>query len=216
MMAEDCIRVFLVDDHHVVRRGMRSFLESFSDLRVVGEAATAEDALRALQDCGVDVVVMDVLLPGGMDGISATNLIRQRFPSVRVVVLTAYTDEARAAAALRVGAIGYVRKDSRPEFLLEVIRAAHRGVKMVDPFLAAGQNGQELATRGEILSAREMDVLRRVARGRTNREIAEELFLGEETVKTHVASILGKLRLGNRGQAAAFAIRQGWINLEDE
>lgn len=213
-MSGDCLRVFLVDDHPVVRRGMRSYLESFDDLCVAGEAASAEEALRALQGEGVDVVVMDLLLPGGLDGISATRLIRERFPAARVVVLTAYTDGSRAAAALREGAIGYVRKDSRPEFLLEVIRAAGRGIRMIDPAIAAEQGLAPAPPLSERLSAREMDVLRELACGRTNREIAAELHLGEETVKTHVASILGKLGLANRGQAAAFAIRQGWVDLD--
>ena len=213
-MSGECLRVFLVDDHPVVRRGMRSYLESFVDLCVAGEAASAEEALQVLEETDADVVVMDLLLPGGLDGISATRLIRERFPTARVVVLTAYTDGARAAAALREGATGYVRKDSRPEFLLEVIRAAGRGIRMVDPTIAAEPGLEPASALSERLSAREMDVLREAACGKTKREIAGDLHLGEETVKTHVASILGKLGLANRGQAAAFAIRQGWVDLQ--
>jgi NarL family two-component system response regulator LiaR len=209
------IRVVLVDDHHVVRRGMRSYLESFPDLRVVGEAASAEALLQALPALQADVVMMDLLLPGGMDGIEATRRVRAAFPSVQVVVLTAYTDEARVIAALRAGAISFVRKDAQPEFLLSVIRAAAAGQALLDPGLASALV-QDSARGGiDLLSPREQEVLRLVARGQTNREIAARLVLGEETVKTHVASILAKLGLSHRSQVAMVAIKQGWVSVED-
>jgi NarL family two-component system response regulator LiaR len=209
------IRLFLVDDHHVVRQGMRTFLESFSDLQVVGEAANAEEALARLEQEKADVVVMDLLLPGGMDGIAATREIRRRFPGLRVVVLTAYTDEARAAAAWREGAAGYVRKDSQPEFLLDVIRAAAAGARRFDPAAGLDADAALAGPKDEALTAREMDVLRLLAGGKTNREIAVSLSVGEETVKSHVASILAKLGLASRGQAVAFALRHGWVRPEE-
>jgi NarL family two-component system response regulator LiaR len=205
------IRVVLVDDHHVVRRGVRSFLESFAGIRVVGEAASAEEALERLSGWQADVVVMDLLLPGGMDGIEATRQVVQRFPQARVVVLTAYTDEARAAAALRAGATGYACKNASPEFLLQVVRAAAQGRRMLDPEAAA------LLQPGEpvLLSPRETEVLRLMARGKTNRQIANELVIGEETVKSHVGNILAKLQIDNRAQAAACALSKGLISIED-
>ena len=205
------IRVALVDDHHVVRRGMKSFLESFSDIRVVGEAATAEEALDRLADWQPHVVVMDLLLPGGMDGIEATRRVLQRLPSTRVVVLTAYTDEARAAAALRAGATGYVRKDASPEFLLQAVRAAAQGLRTVDAELAAAL----LPGAQAELSPRELEVLRLLARGKTNRQIASQLVIGEETAKSHVANILAKLQIEHRSQAVTCALSKGLISLED-
>ena len=205
------IRVVLVDDHSVVRRGTRSYLESFSDILVVGEAATAEEALERVATWQPDVVVMDLLLPGGMDGIDATRQIVECCPKSRVVVLTAYTDEARAAAALRNGATGYVRKNASPEFLLQAVRAAAQGRRMVDAELAAGLLPGEQA----LLSPRELDVLRLLARGRTNRQIASELVIGEETVKSHVGNILAKLQIDHRSQAAACALSKGLLSLED-
>jgi len=207
------IRVALVDDHHVVRRGMRSFLESFADIRVVGEAATAEEALTLLTQWAPDVVVMDLLLPGGMDGIEATRQSLRLCPAARVVILTAYTDDARAAAALRAGATGYVRKDASPEFLLKVVRAAADGRSMVDPAVAGLGDGG--TAQIDDLSPRELVVLRLLAKGLSNREIATELMLGEETVKSHVGSILGKLGLAGRAQVASAALRLGLIRPDE-
>lgn len=207
------IRVILVDDHHVVRRGMRSYLESFPDLQVVGEFATAEALLEQLPHCPADVVVMDLLLPGGMNGIEATRRARRSFPSVQVVALTAYSDESRLIAAMRAGAISFVRKDAQPEFLLSVIRSAANGQSLLDPALAKVLAQESNAV--ELLSAREQEVLRLAALGKTNREIAAQLVVGEETVKTHVAHILAKCGLNNRAQLAAYAIKKGWIHPED-
>jgi NarL family two-component system response regulator LiaR len=190
---------------------MRAFLESFAGILVVGEAATAEEALEQLIAWQPDVVVMDLLLPGGMDGVEATRKVIERCPSARVVVLTAYTDEARAAAALRAGATGYVRKNASPEFLLQTVRAAAQGRRMVDAGLAAALLPGEQVE----LSPRELDVLRLLARGKTNRQIASELVIGEETAKSHVANILAKLQIDHRSQAAACALSKGLLSLED-
>lgn len=208
------LRLALVDDHHVVRRGLRSYFESFADVRVVGEAASGEEALAQLQAWRPDVLVMDLLLPGGMDGLQATQKARALAPPTQVVVLTAHTDDARVLAALRAGAIGYVRKDAEPETLLAVVRAAARGQSMLDPAIAAAVL-QDLANQADELTEREQEVLRLLAHGRTNREIAEVLVVSDETVKTHVGNILAKLHLAHRAQAMAYALKHGLVSLND-
>ncbi len=208
------IRLILVDDHSVVRRGLRSYLESFTDIAVVGEAESGEAALERLEAWLPDVAVMDLLMPGGMDGIEATRQIRQLSPHTQVVVLTAHTDEARVVAALRAGAIGYVRKDAEPELLLTAVRAAARGQSLLDPAIA-GSVLQELAGGIDNLTEREMGVLKLLAHGRTNREIAAELVVSEETVKTHVGNILSKLHMAQRTQAVIAALKKGLISLDE-
>ena len=214
---KDPIRVVLVDDHRIVRRGLRSFLEAFPDLAVVGESASGEEVLEQVEGWLPDVVIMDLLMPGGMDGIETTRRLRSITPHTQIVVLTAHTDDARVVAALRAGAISYVRKDAEPEILLAAVRAAARGQSMLDPAVA-GTVLQELVSGTEIrhdLTERELEVLRLLAHGRTNRQIAEELVLGEETVKTHVGNILAKLHLAHRTQAVVHAFKQGLISLDE-
>ena len=211
------IRVVLVDDHRVVQTGLRSYLESFADLEVVGAAASGEEALEKLEGWLPDVVVMDVRMPGGIDGIEATRRVRALSPHTQVVVLTADTDDSRVVAALRAGAIGYVRKDSEPEVFLAAVRSAARGQSVLDPAVA-GSVLQDLLRGGplvEALSEREKEVLRQLAHGRTNREIAQELHVSEETVKTHVGNILSKLQLSHRTQAVIYALKQGLVSLDD-
>ena len=213
----DTVRLVLVDDHRVVRRGLRSFLEAFPDIVIVGEASTGEEVLEKIESWLPDVVIMDLLMPGGIDGIEATRRIRSITPHTQVVVLTAYTDDARVVAALRAGAISYVRKEADPEILLAAVRAAARGQSTLDPAIA-GSVLQDLVSSAKIrdaLTDREMEVLRLLAHGRTNREIAEELVLGAETVKTHVGNILAKLHLAHRTQAVIHALKQGLISLDE-
>lgn len=217
MSATEPIRVVLVDDHRIVRRGLRSFLEAFPDITVVGESSSGEQALEQVEGWLPDVVIMDLLMPGGMDGIETTRRVRSITPHTQIVVLTAHTDDARVVAALRAGAIGYVRKDAEPEILLAAVRAAARGQSMLDPAVA-GTVLQDLVSSTEIrrdLTERELEVLRLLAHGRTNREIAEELVLGEETVKTHVGNILAKLHLAHRTQVVVHALKQGLISLDE-
>src|SRR5579872_285874 len=186
------IRVALVDDHAVVRRGLRTFFESYPDFTITGEAASGEEALAHLEAWLPDVVVIDLLLPGGMDGIEAIRRVRALSPHTQAVALTSATDDARVVAALRAGAIGYVRKDANPEVLLDAVRAAARGRSLLDPQVA-GAVLAELARGGKMegeLTEREREVLRQLALGRTNREIAEALVVSEETIKTHVGNIL--------------------------
>ena len=211
------IRVVLVDDHRIVRRGLRSFLEAFPDIIVVGESSSGEEELEQIEGWLPDVVIMDLLMPGGMDGIETTRRVRSITPHTQTVVLTAHTDDARVVAALRAGAIGYVRKDAEPEILLAAVRAAACGQSMLDPAVA-GTVLQDLVGSTEIrrdLTERELEVLRLLAHGRTNREIAAELVLGEETVKTHVGNILAKLHLAHRTQAIVHAFKQGLISLDE-
>lgn len=211
------IRVVLVDDHHIVRRGLRSFLESFGDIEIIGEAANGEAAIAAIESWLPDVVVVDLLMPGGIDGIETTRHLRMRSPHSQVVVLTAFTDDARIIAALREGAIGYVRKDAAPETLLAAVRGAARGQSVLDPTVA-GSVLQELVRSSRLgadLTERETAVLRQLAHARTNREIAEMLTISEETVKTHVGNILAKLHLAHRTQAALYALKQGLVTLDE-
>jgi len=201
------IRVAIVDDHRVVSRSLSAYFALFEDLFVVGAAASGEELLERFGEWAPDVVVMDLLLPGGIDGIETTRRVRGR---ARVVALTASTDEARMNAVLRAGAAGYVRKDADPETLLAAVRAVAAGRSYVDPN-AAGAVGAPVET----ISPREIDVLRLLARGRANKEIAVALGIGEETVKTHVSSLIAKLRAENRTEVVAQALRSGVLALEE-
>ena len=207
------IRVALVDDHRVVTHSLKAYLESFPDLVVVGSAVSGEELLEHLDEWKPQVVLQDLLLPGGMDGIEATRRLIERRPEVRVVALTASIDEARMMGVLRAGAAGYVRKDAEPETLLAAVRAVARGKTYIDPSVS----GQVLhaASPRDDLTPREREVLRRLALGLSNREIADALCIGEETVKTHVGSVLGKLQVENRAQAIVQALRRGLVSLEE-
>lgn len=209
------IRVVLVDDHRVVSRGVRSYLESFPDIAIVGVAANGEELIKRFDEWQPEVVVMDLLMPGGMDGIEATKRIRSISPRTHVVALTASVDEARLIGALRAGAIGYVRKDSEPEALLSAVRAAARGHSVIDPALAGDTLHDFVRGQESELTEREIDVLRQLARGYTNREIADALSISEETVKTHVGNILSKLHLAHRTQAVIYAFKHKLVSIHD-
>jgi two-component system, NarL family, response regulator LiaR len=208
------IRVILVDDHKVVRQGLRSYLGAFPDIQIVGEASSGEEALREIDSWLPDVMVVDMLMPGGIDGIETIRRVRVLTPHTRVVVLTAYTDDARVVAALRAGAMGYVRKDADPEVLLAAVRAAAHDQSILDPSIAHAVLN-ELQRGKDTLTEREMEVLRQLALGKTNKEIAEFLVVSEETVKTHVGNILTKLHLQHRLQAVVYALKQGLISLDE-
>ena len=211
------IRLLLVDDHTVVRKGIRTYFESFEDTAVIGEAPSGEACLDLLEKLVPDVIVMDLLMPGGMDGIETTQKVRQCSPLTQVVVLTAHTDDARVIGALRAGAIGYVRKDADPELLLTAVRSAAKGQSILDPTIA-GHILQELVGGTAVapdLTEREMNVLRGLAHGKTNREIAAELVVSDETIKTHVGNILSKLQMTHRTQAVIVALKQGLISLDE-
>jgi len=207
------IRVVLIDDHRVVTESLKAWLESFPDIRVVGVAANGEAALERIAEWSADVVLQDLLMPGGIDGIETTRRIRQLCPSTRVIALTASIDEPRMMGVLRAGASGYVRKSAEPEALLDAVRAVAQGRTVIDPTIA-----RDLATAGEPLEAltpRELDVLRLVALGQSNRDIAAALGVGEETIKTHVSRVLAKLHVENRAQAIVEALRRRLVSIDD-
>jgi two-component system, NarL family, response regulator LiaR len=207
------IRVVLVDDHRLVTRSLKAYLESFADLEVVGSAASGEELLERVIEWQPDIVLQDLLLPGGMDGIEATRRVLERRPETKVVALTASIDEARMMGVLRAGAAGYVRKDAEPETLLAAVRAVARGKTYIDPAVS-GQLLHASSPHDE-LTPREREVLRRLALGLSNKEIADALCISEETVKTHVGSVLAKLQVENRAQAIVQALRRGLVTLEE-
>ena len=207
------IRILLVDDHSVVRKGLRTFLAYDPDLEVVGEAADGAEALRLAQALTPDVVLMDLLMPG-MDGIAATGAIVERYPDVRVVVLTSFGEIERVQAALQAGAAGYLLKDAEPDEVAVAIRAAARGELHLDPAVA-GRLARQLVSPPTGLSAltpRERAILVLVGRGLSNRQIAAKLYISERTARTHVSHVLSKLRLSSRTQAALVAIREGLVS----
>jgi DNA-binding NarL/FixJ family response regulator len=207
------IVIALADDHQVVAHSLKAYLESFPDLKVVGIAATGEELVANLGDWRPDVVLQDLLMPGGIDGIETTRRVLSARPSVRVIALTASMDEARMLGVLRAGADGYVRKDAAPETLLAAVRAVASGKTYIDP--AIGRQLLDARVAPDSLTSRETDVLRQLALGRSNKEIAAALAVGEETVKTHVAHVLSKLQVENRAQAIVQALKRGIVALEE-
>lgn len=209
----DVTTIAIVDDHRVVGRSLQAYLESFPGLKVVGIAVSGEEMLDHLTEWAPQIVIQDLLLPGGMDGIETTRRVLERAPAVRVIALTASTDEARMMGVLRAGAVGYVRKDADPETLLAAVRAVARGRTYIDP--AVSREISQVAVASDELTAREVEVLRRLALGRSNKEIASELFVGEDTVKTHVSHVFAKLHVENRSQAVVQALKRGLVSLEE-
>jgi DNA-binding NarL/FixJ family response regulator len=221
---DDTIAVLIVDDHEVVRRGLLVFLDSEPDIDVVGEAeggAQALDLLASMETEGrrPDVIVMDLQM-APIDGIESTRQIRALYDDIEVVALTSFAEEERVRAALHAGASGYVLKDSDADDVAAAIRAAHRGELQIDPVVARrltsslreGAAGDPISE----LTSRELEVLRLVAAGQPNKQIAAELAISERTARTHVSRILRKLRLTSRTQAALWAVREGLVGLERE
>jgi DNA-binding NarL/FixJ family response regulator len=213
--ADTTIRVFLVDDHRVVRSGMRAFFDLVDDIDVVGEAANGREALDrlgVLEPAGElpDVVLMDLLMPA-MDGIEAIRAVKQRFPAVEVVAVTSFLEESKVRAALEAGASGYLLKDAEAEDVAAAVRAAVRGDVHLGPAVARELTASLRAPQvGAVtLTPREREVLALIADGRSNREIAKALVVSERTARTHVSNILAKLGLASRTQAALWAVREG-------
>jgi DNA-binding NarL/FixJ family response regulator len=205
------IRVLVVDDHQVVRHGLRTFLDVLDDIEVVGEAADGREAVERAEALAPDVMLLDLQLPS-VDGVEALRMLRDRENPTRVLVLTSFTDPAKVVPALRAGAAGYLFKDVDPEALAQAIRAVHAGQVLLEPEVAAALlKGDAADERAGALTDREREVLAEIARGRSNREIARALVLSEKTVKTHVSSILAKLGLSDRTQAALYAVRSGLV-----
>jgi NarL family two-component system response regulator LiaR len=213
------ISVLIVDDHAVVRSGIRGFLEAQPDLQVLGEAASGAEGVKLAAELVPDVVLMDLAMPE-MDGVEATRRIRDASPRTRVVVLTSFHDDAHIFPAIRAGALSYLLKDINPEELAETVRLAAQGEAVLNPQVAsrmvqelAGNRTPQPSTFSE-LSNRELEVLKLIAEGLSNAAIAERLVLSQKTVKGHVSNILGKLHLADRTQAAILAWRQGMIRPE--
>ena len=206
-------RILIADDHSVVRQGLRMFLTLDSDLDVVGEAADGAQALRMVRDLRPDIVLMDLLMPV-MDGIATTQAIRQEFPDTEVIALTSVLEDALVVQAIKAGAIGYLLKTTEADELRRAIRAAAAGQVQLSPEAAARLMREVRAPDSpEALTARETDVLRLLAEGKANKEIAHALDIGEKTVKTHVSNILAKLSVQSRTQAALYAARIGLVAL---
>lgn len=212
--------IFIVDDHEVVRNGIRSYLEKISDFHVVGEAASGEEALTIIGELIPDIVLLDLIMPG-LDGIETTRRIRQISPRTKVVVLTSYHEDAHIFPALKAGAISYILKDMKMEKLVEALHRAMQGEVTLHPRVASrvlqnirGENTEDQPLFTE-LTDRETDVLKLIANGLTNSQIAEKLVISENTVKGHVSNILSKLHLADRTQAAVYAWEQGIVSRQN-
>jgi NarL family two-component system response regulator LiaR len=211
------IRVLIVDDHAVVREGLRSFLELQEGIEVAGEASDGEEAIALASELVPDVVLMDLVMPG-LDGVGAMRALRSRLPKARVIVLTSFLDDDRLLPAIRAGAGGYLLKNVAPLELARAIRAAHRGEAIIDPTVAArllqtlSAERQFESVEAERLTARELQVLELIVGGRANKRIALELGISEKTVKAHVGHLLAKLGVTDRTQAALLAVREGLVS----
>ncbi|MDF1553159.1 MAG: response regulator transcription factor [Deferrisomatales bacterium] len=217
-MSNKPIRVLVVDDHAVVRAGIRALLAEVDDMEVVGEAGNGGDALQLAEALYPDVILMDLVMPE-IDGIQAIRQIQQRRPSSKILALTSFSSDDKVFPAIKAGALGYLLKDTDPRDLVAAIRRVHRGESSLHPRIARkvlmelSQAGRRKAAP-QPLTEREIDVLELIARGLTNQEIADRLCVSETTVRTHVSNILGKLHLTNRVQAALYALREGVANLD--
>jgi DNA-binding NarL/FixJ family response regulator len=208
------IRIILVDDHAVVRRGLRAFFELVDDIDVVGEAENGRLGVELADEVHPDVVLMDLLMPE-MDGLSAIEAIKASQPEVEIIALTSFIEEEKVTAALEAGATGYLLKDAEAEEVASAVRAAYGGEMVVDPavtrLLAQRLREKRTAPTIEPLTEREREVLGLVGQGASNKEIANALFITERTARTHVSNILGKLGLASRTQAALWAVDHGMV-----
>ncbi|HLV37653.1 MAG TPA: response regulator transcription factor [Spirillospora sp.] len=205
------IRILIVDDHAVVRQGLRMFLDLDSDLEVIGEAENGQEAVRLAHELLPDVILMDLLMPV-MNGIDAITAIKQALPDVEIIALTSVLEDSSVVGAVRAGAIGYLLKDTKADELIRAIKAAAAGQVQLSPQAAARLMREVRAPESpEALTERETEVLRLIGSGRSNKEIALALTIGEKTVKTHVSNILSKLGVSSRTQAALHAVRIGLV-----
>ncbi|MGA2763581.1 MAG: response regulator transcription factor [Spirochaetia bacterium] len=214
------IRILIADDHGIVRKGIKALLATEKDMQVVGEAENGAEAVEKAASLSPDVVLMDLVMPE-MDGIEATRRITAAQQETKILVLTSFAADDKVFPAVKAGALGYLLKDSTPEQLLEAIRQVHRGEPSLEPSIArkvlqelshAGEAGRQTT---EPLTERELDVLRLIAQGMSNKEIAAKIFVAEWTVRSHVSNILGKLHLASRTQAALYALRSGIASLDE-
>jgi len=208
------IKVLIVDDHHMVRRGLMFFLKTQEDIEIIGEANNGKEAIDLVESLNPDVVLMDLVMPE-MDGAEATKHIKEKFPHVNIIILTSFSDQDHVISALRAGASGYQLKDIEPDELVKTIRQVMKGDNSLHPKVTAhvmtqlvDDNNRDHSKIYE-LTKREKEVLKEIARGKSNKEIAASLFITEKTVKTHVSNILSKLELSDRTQAALYAVKNG-------
>ena len=215
------IRVLIADDHPVVREGLRALISAQRDMQVVGEASDGREAVEKVRELTPDVVLLDLLMPG-MGGIAAIPEVLRESPDARILVLTSYAEDDKVISAIKGGALGYLLKDSSPAELLEAIRNVSRGEAPLPPVIARKLVAEftrpqtEAVASGEPLSEREVEVLALIARGLSNREIAEALVISDRTVQAHVSHILHKLHLPSRTQAALYAVREGLVQSGQE
>lgn len=207
------IRVLIVDDHAIVRKGIRALLSESGGFEIVAEVADGQEAVLMAEETQPDVILMDLLMPV-MDGIEATRQITSRRSDARILVLTSFAADNKVFPAIKAGALGYLLKDSSPEELIRAIHQVHRGEPALHPTIARKLLQEiaqpvDLPPAPEALTARELMVLRHIAQGMSNQEIADELIVSEPTVRAHVSHILGKLHLASRTQAALYAVREG-------
>ena len=213
------IRVLLADDHAILRKGIRALLSTELDIEVVGEAGDGVEALAQAEALRPDVILMDLVMPN-VDGIEATRQVTTRQPAVRVLVLTSFVADDKVFPAIKAGALGYILKDTSPDDLVRAIRQVYRGEPTLEPEIARkvlfelAQPPKQPPTL-DPLTGRELEVLRLIATGKSNREIADQLVVAELTVRTHVSNILGKLHLASRTQAALYALKEGLASLDD-
>lgn len=213
------IRIFIADDHTIVRSGIQALLETIDDLTVIGEASDGEEAVTAVLHLRPDVTLMDLEMPV-VDGIAAIERIMAQWPEAHILVLTSFASDDRVFPAVKAGALGYLLKDSGPDALEDAIRQVHRGESSLHPKIAR-KLMQELSRpasqppTADPLTPREVEVLQWVAQGLGNQEIADKLVIGEATVRSHVSNILSKLHLASRTQAALYALREGYASLDD-
>ncbi|MFN2232594.1 MAG: response regulator [Anaerolineales bacterium] len=218
-MTRTPIRVIIVDDHTIVRKGIRALLTEVEDIEVVGEAGDGQEALNLVEATRFDVILMDLVMPN-MDGIEATQQITTQQPDARVLALTSFAADEKVFPAIKAGAMGYLLKDSEPNDLVKAIRQVHQGEPTLHPSIARkvlhelGRPSSQPQTP-DPLTEREVEVLRLVAKGLSNQEIADKLTIAEVTVRTHVSNILSKLHLANRVQATLYALREGLTSLEN-
>jgi NarL family two-component system response regulator LiaR len=212
------IRILIADDHAVVREGLRALIETEPGLELVDEAEDGVEAVLKARSLQPDVILLDLMMPR-LDGIAAIGEIKRENPAARILVLTSFAEEEKVFSAIKAGALGYLLKNASPQRLLSAIRDVHRGEPSMSPDIAIKlmrelQHSSDLPPTQEPLTEREVEVLKLVAQGMSNHEIAEALVIGERTVRTHVSSILGKLHLANRTQAALYALREGLVSLD--
>ena len=214
---EGKIRVLVVDDHAIVRKGICALLATEKEIEVVGEAKEGQEAVSKTARLRPEVVLMDLVMPG-MDGLEAIRRILAGQPEVRILVLTSFAGDDKVFAAIRAGALGYLLKDSGPEELIQAIKQVHGGQSSLHPTIARRllqelSHGSDRPAKAETLTERELEVLRLVAKGQSNDEIARHLSISEATVRTHVSNVLAKLSLDSRTQAALYALREGLASL---